>query len=176
MKYFFVSIIFLNLVSGCARPNFARKNSLPTNPPPPVTETEKPSNPPQDTPGPTPQEKCDSNYLETLKHQCILIRWTTLPSEDNFADFTFDIKNKSSTLAVPIGTWSVSLWMPSMNHGSSPITVEEILSPSPGLNHSYTAKEVYFSMHGDWIIRFQFKAASGFEIFDNDQIVVPYVF
>ena len=57
----------------------------------------------------------------------------------------------------------VALWMPSMGHGSSPVTVERLDTGT------YRASEVFFTMKGDWEIRIQLK--EGDEV--RDQAIVP---
>lgn len=43
----------------------------------------------------------------------------------------------------------VKLWMPSMNHGSMPVTIEKVS------NGVYEAREIFFTMPGEWDIHFQ---------------------
>lgn len=45
----------------------------------------------------------------------------------------------------------VLLWMPSMGHGSSPVTLEKV---APG---QYRVSRVFFVMRGDWEIQFKLK-------------------
>jgi hypothetical protein len=47
------------------------------------------------------------------------------------------------------GEVAVVLWMPSMGHGSSPVSVAKI---DVG---TYRASQVFFTMPGDWEIRIQ---------------------
>lgn len=49
---------------------------------------------------------------------------------------------------------AVVLWMPSMGHGSSPVTIERLD------RGTYRVSEVFFTMAGDWEIRVQLKAGN----------------
>ncbi len=84
---------------------------------------------------------------------CINFLWETRPTETTFGSFIFavvDAETRSTINAPKADSVKVELWMPSMGHGSSPVTIEKL---SEGL---YRASRVYFSMGGDWEIRFQF--------------------
>jgi hypothetical protein len=59
----------------------------------------------------------------------------------------------------PEGSPSVVLWMPSMGHGSSPVTVTRLDIGT------YLANEVFFIMPGEWQIKFQLKRAD--EVIDE---------
>jgi hypothetical protein len=61
-----------------------------------------------------------------------------------------------------VGNVSVALFMPSMGHGSSPITVERL---DVG---TYRAKNVFFTMAGNWEIQFMLKAGDAV----TDQAVI----
>jgi hypothetical protein len=88
-------------------------------------------------------------------HTCVGISWEKLPTETEFGSFVFTLTSEAGLLTdLSVATNGilnpkVVLWMPSMGHGSAPVTVERI---STGL---YRAKNVFFTMKGDWEIRFQ---------------------
>jgi hypothetical protein len=58
----------------------------------------------------------------------------------------------------------LKLWMSSMGHGSSPVTIREL---APG---EYEVSRIYFSMPGDWDLRFQLKQGTTVV----EQVVVRY--
>ncbi len=68
--------------------------------------------------------------------------------------------------ADPINDVIVQLWMPSMNHGSSPV---KVLRESAGV---YFATQIFFTMTGDWEVRFQLKQGRTL----LEQSVESYVF
>lgn len=81
---------------------------------------------------------------------CVKLTWETFPTESQFGSFIFTLSDLATdrldlTSPNPI---SVVLWMPSMGHGSSPVSIETI---APGI---YRAKKVFFNMKGDWEVRF----------------------
>ena len=84
---------------------------------------------------------------------CVDLKWEKHSTEDDFGSFIFITTDSNGTLqdlavdaAAPL---KIVLWMPSMGHGSSPVTVERV---SLGI---YRASKVFFSMKADWEIRFQ---------------------
>lgn len=95
-------------------------------------------------------EKCPLKY--PLSHLCAKIEWITGPDGDQENSFLIKFWNEQS--GSPDGPYTTpsqkvfaQLWMPSMGHGSSPIT---LTSKSSGI---YKATKVFFVMPGDWEIR-----------------------
>lgn len=87
----------------------------------------------------------------------IWLKWELMPTEEKFGSFILKIGHPNSADRTPVlqdieGDVAVVLWMPSMGHGSSPITVERI---DVG---TYRASKVFFTMPGDWEIRVQRKS------------------
>lgn len=85
------------------------------------------------------------------------LSWESFPTEEEFGSFIlkFGRANRADGSAIPSdidGQIEVVLWMPSMGHGSSPVTVEKV---DVG---TYRASEVFFTMPGDWEIRVQRKS------------------
>lgn len=60
----------------------------------------------------------------------------------------YDLKNMS-VIKAPENPLSVRLWMDSMNHGSSPTTVESL---APGV---FRVSKIYFIMDRDWTVHFE---------------------
>ncbi|MBO9667733.1 MAG: FixH family protein [Bdellovibrio sp.] len=88
----------------------------------------------------------------TQSSLCASLDWVQGPQSPNESEFILKFWNKSSgTKAGPFvdppQTLSVILWMPSMGHGSSPVTIEKIE------DGTYRVRRVYFIMPGDWEIR-----------------------
>jgi hypothetical protein len=122
--------------AGCARPKFSSP-SLGSN-----SGSEKQEH-----------SACDVKF--SVSGDCVSFVWETVPaSVKDYGSFLFKIYrlNKgdgSMVLVEASGTVVVQLWMPSMGHGSSPVTVEHL---DVG---TYRAKQVLFIMPGQWEIRFQ---------------------
>lgn len=84
---------------------------------------------------------------------CIEMDWESFPTESEFGSFLlrFTDVNDRDLLISPDHELGIILWMPSMGHGSSPVTLREI---EEGI---YRASDVFFIMSGAWDIRFQLK-------------------
>ncbi|MBL7687617.1 MAG: FixH family protein [Bdellovibrionaceae bacterium] len=83
---------------------------------------------------------------------CVQMLWEQRPTETTFGSFIFsfvDSDTRASIVPPKADSIKVVLWMPSMGHGSSPVTVEKL---SDGV---FRASRVFFSMGGDWDVRFQ---------------------
>jgi hypothetical protein len=91
-------------------------------------------------------------YFKT-EDLCLSTKWEIMPSENSFGKMTFSFyhQDDSSLFFSPNNQPSILLWMPSMGHGSSPVTISFI---EEGL---YQASEIFFIMPGAWEIRFQLK-------------------
>ena len=98
---------------------------------------------------------------------CFSHAWEKMPTEKDFGSFTFKISRDNAfdqTMVMhdfsdPV---TVILWMPSMGHGSSPVTLERIDTGT------YRASRVFFSMPGEWELRVQVK--NGTDV--KDQAVI----
>ncbi len=93
---------------------------------------------------------CTATFTTT--QACVVMKWEKLPTESEMGSFIFLVSSAGGDLLTDPASdtpLKIVLWMPSMGHGSSPVTVEKL---STGL---YRAKNVFFSMKGDWEIRFQ---------------------
>ena len=67
----------------------------------------------------------------------------------------FLLISKKNKIASDIPTdFKIFLWMPSMGHGSSPVTIKKIAT---GI---YDVTDVYFIMDGDWQIKVQLKTGT----------------
>jgi len=130
MKNFF--FLFLALIAGCANPLYA------------------PENDPKGNSGQGTELSCLAQFRSGL---CVSWAWEKLPTEEEFGSFTFKLYRDSATgkILEDISGLSVLLWMPGMGHGSSPITLERLATGS------YRATRVFFTMRGEWEIRFQSK-------------------
>lgn len=63
------------------------------------------------------------------------------------------------------GEVQVVLWMPSMNHGSAPTSVEPVRDVSGKvLLGQYLVRQIYFTMGGDWEVRVLLKNHLGIEM------------
>lgn len=78
--------------------------------------------------------------------------WKSGPSTSNESLLKIEWKNGSShSPTEPPGTFEISLWMPSMRHGSAPTQIQRVLDtqglPLIGV---YEISNMYFTMGGDW--------------------------
>lgn len=145
---FWTALIILSL-AGCAKPNYKE----PTKP-------EAQSQKPQDPAGP-PAPPCEL-FLPQQRF-CVSFKWLTQPDTQTFGNFEFKFfaQERPDLFISPSGgDVSVLLWMPSMGHGSSPVTVEKTA------DGEYKASKVFFIMPGSWEIHIQIK---------NDKTVVDEV-
>ena len=96
-------------------------------------------------------EECQM-YFES-EGLCLRARWQTMPTEDTFGSMilTFTEKNSPSRPVSPKRDPFIQLWMPSMGHGSSPVTI------TPLDEGVYRAEDIFFIMPGPWDIRYQLK-------------------
>jgi hypothetical protein len=145
-------LFLLFLMSACAKPNY--EDSASTN-----------NNSLQDQ----AQGKiaCQAKFNSG---DCVNFNWQTLPSETGFGSFIFKTYRLNLGDGTPVpedqnGELSVVLWMPSMGHGSAPVQVKRL---DVG---TYQATNIFFTMKGNWEIRFQTK--NGTHDLE-DQAVIPY--
>ena len=84
---------------------------------------------------------------------CLSTKWNQRPSESEFGEMilTFKDAKDPERLVDPIANPTIILWMPSMGHGSSPVSIERV-----GLG-TYRAFDIFFIMPGEWDIRYQLK-------------------
>ncbi|WP_413584443.1 FixH family protein [Bdellovibrio sp. HCB274] len=86
---------------------------------------------------------------------CADVQWSLGPQSPAESEFTLKFWNNtdssSGPFVDPANNLSVILWMPSMGHGSSPVTIEKI---ETGV---YRVRRVFFIMPGDWEIRISLK-------------------
>lgn len=73
---------------------------------------------------------------------CATLTWQNPPSSTGSSPFTLQFQNPLTTEQL-----SVVLWMPSMGHGSAPVTI------STSDQQTFQITDVYFIMPGDWEVR-----------------------
>lgn len=83
---------------------------------------------------------------------CASLTWTQGPVSPAESEFILKFWNaayssENGPYVDPTNNLSVVLWMPSMGHGSSPVTIEKLES---GV---FRVRRVYFIMPGEWEIR-----------------------
>jgi hypothetical protein len=142
VKTFLTLLILVSALSACANPVYA---------------------PSAENPGKT----SDDSRFKT--GQSVSVVWEKLPTEDGFGSFffrTFRRNPDGTTTFEDIENLAITLWMPSMGHGSSPVTIDHL-----GLG-DYRASKVFFSMRGEWEIRFQIKTGQNVQ----DQVALPFSF
>lgn len=131
------------LLTACAKPNYE--------------EAER--NPAADELG-----TCDAFFSQA--NACVDLIWDTKPTKDTKGSFYVEVfhpEDRSHFIDLQ-NDLEVVLWMPSMGHGSSPVTVEKT---APG---QYRVTNVFFIMPGDWEI--QFKLKNGTTVLE--QTALPY--
>jgi len=92
---------------------------------------------------------------------CASLEWRSRPTPSKASEFRLRFWDpskgtESGPYVRPQGAVGVKLWMPSMGHGSRPVTVTE----SPGASGVYDATNVIFIMGGPWEIWVQLKKGS----------------
>lgn len=110
-RLFATTLLFITtLLTSCADPKYVNpNNALGRNPEQKMSAC---------------QEKFASGY-------CVSYAWEKMPTETEFGSFLFKTFRPNLGDGSPIevdleGTHAVVLWMPSMGHGSSPVTVEQL--------------------------------------------------
>ena len=103
---------------------------------------------------PTAEPSCPISFDKS--GLCGQLTWKGEVSDEVENAFSFRIWNKiTSRPEGPYsdveGSFAVQLWMPSMGHGSSPVTVTRTAAGE------FEVSRVYFVMPGDWDIRLQIK-------------------
>lgn len=131
MKIF---LFFFCLLLGCADPKYLPKNSGDENRP----------------------QTLDCKIQFKQSQLCVDLVWEKIPSESEVGVFTFVTYQKKSfdqeiEFLDPQTLPQVILWMPSMSHGSSPVSISR-----EGVGH-FRAENVFFIMPGEWQIRFQIR-------------------
>ena len=134
----------LIILSACARPNY-----------------EEPVGPAAGELG-----SCDAYFATS--DACIDLIWEKKPSENEMGTFVLEFyrRGERGEFVNLANTLEVTLWMPSMGHGSSPVTVEKL---APG---QYRVTRVFFIMGGTWEI--QLKHKNGNTVLE--QAAIPYHF
>lgn len=130
-----IVLFFLFGLVSCARPNY-QDDSPNTN------QSEN-----------NVDSSCGLKFDQT--HFCGHITWEKQQSEDEMGSFLiqFGVLGSDNQLVpqTPPASLTVVLWMPSMGHGSSPVSITAL---STGL---YRVSNVWFSMPGEWLIQVKFK-------------------
>jgi len=116
----------------------------------------------------TPGQKADACQAKFASERCVSYTWEKMPTDRDVGSFLFKTFRPNAADGSPVledldGTVAVMLWMPSMGHGSSPVTVERV---DVG---TYRATQVFFVMRGEWEIHFQVKDGNSV----RDQAIVP---
>ena len=129
MKNLFLTSLLL--LSACARPDYINPSEI---------------NGAQNN----AHQSCTLNL--TQSGLCASLTWTQGPVSPAESEFILKFWNATGSsengpYVDPTNTLAVVLWMPSMGHGSSPVTIEKL---EPGV---YRVRRVYFIMPGEWEIR-----------------------
>jgi hypothetical protein len=91
-------------------------------------------------------------YFKT-EDLCLKVDWELMPTSSTFGSMllTFTDKRDPAQPLSPKAHPFVKLWMTSMGHGSSPVTMSYV---QEGI---YRAENVFFIMPGPWDILYQLK-------------------
>lgn len=95
-------------------------------------------------------------HIFKTENLCLKTAWVQRPSESTYGEMTLHFVDPSDETRFidPKSDPFIVLWMPSMGHGSSPVTIERI---DVG---RYKASEIFFIMPGAWDIRYQLKSGT----------------
>lgn len=123
------SLCFVFLATACARPDYISRDEL------------------------NPSQADDCALTFTNSQLCLTVTWLNGPTVSGSSDFEVrfwdkNTGNKNGPYVNPPGTLGVLLWMPSMSHGSAPVTITPL---APG---EFKVTNVYFIMPKDWEVRF----------------------
>lgn len=148
-------ILSLLIVVGCAKPQSAVENQ-------PV-QTDQSQGPRETT---TP-----CSVQMDLSRLCLTWSWEKRPTPQEYGSFVFKTFRLNLYDQTPIETNldshpKVILWMPSMGHGSVPTQVTQIDTGT------YRVTQVFFTMPGDWEIRFH--VTQDQEIIDHATISINF--
>jgi len=99
-----------------------------------------------------------AKILKTSQHS-LSLNWLSRVNSTEEAHALLIVKKNGVASDLP-DQIKVFLWMPTMGHGSSPITIKKIAT---GL---YDLSQVYFIMDGFWQLRIQVK--NGIDIIDEE--------
>ncbi len=133
-----ILIAILFLLSGCAKPKYVESS------------INKASD--------TTSDKADLCQLDFKKlNACASIKWETLPTQKDSGSFILQFYSNGADFALTRAP-RVFLWMPSMGHGSSPVTVKVISSSA------FNVEKVFFIMPGEWDINVLIQNENGASI------------
>lgn len=99
-----------------------------------------------------------AKVLKTTQHSLVL-NWLSPVNSADEAHALLIVKKNGVVVDLPEQI-QIFLWMPTMGHGSSPITIKKI---GTGL---YDLSQVYFIMDGFWQLRVQIK--NGNDVVDEE--------
>lgn len=126
IKFYSILLTFTFLSLGCAKPNYIN------------SDTNKISAPKSEK-----TETCQI-FFKSL-NVCANLKWNILPTQNDSGSFSLHFYNNGvdfSLTKIP----RVFLWMPSMGHGSSPVTIKSVSASN------FNIEKVFFIMPGEWDI------------------------
>jgi hypothetical protein len=125
-----IALLLLSLFFSCAKPNYQEQK----------TEVIR-----------DVLSSCD--YLFKTEELCLNFKWIKQPTESQFGEMEVRFTDLADERIFihPENEFHLYLWMSSMGHGSSPVTIEKL---SEG---KFLVKDVFFIMPGPWEIHFQLK-------------------
>jgi len=129
------------------------------SPTPSLVPSPAPTVVPMPSPSPEVPDHCPLSFKTS--GYCASLIWQSTPSDQGPMSFTLQFWNvaggsSQGPYADPPGAVIVKLWMPSMGHGSSPITLSHSQNSNgnavPGV---FLGTDAYFIMPGDWDVHVQ---------------------
>lgn len=145
--------VLIAILAGCAEPKYETVQQAPA--------------------GNTSQSQkvTECEVLFQNSRYCLLWRWEQMPTSTQVGSVVFKVvrANALDDSPMPVDLTAIPaliLWMPSMGHGSSPTTVEQVDTGS------FRARNVFFIMPGEWELKFQVKDGSTIQ----DEAVVTLTF
>ena len=96
----------------------------------------------------------ECEYFFSSEKICLKTEWTKKPSESSFGEMNLSFVDSvdQTRFIDPLHEPYLLLWMPSMGHGSSPVTMERV---DVG---RYRAQDIFFIMTGEWDLHYQLKS------------------
>lgn len=168
--------LFFSLLISCARPNYQDNPPSPDNSnyqgsPPSLDDSQNPSVEDSSKTIHTEKPKACSYVLKN-ESLCVSLKWIQFPTQKEYGSFVLSFENLQQN-SVPIEgvltslfkRLSIVLWMPSMGHGSVPVTISAKNATSLSVTH------VFFIMPGEWEIRVQIREGAQEKDEKDEQVI-----
>jgi hypothetical protein len=151
-------LTYLGLIFSCTRPQLPAPSIAPN-----LSKIHKT----------TGLSQFDCQWKFTNSKLCLHWKWETLPTDTEYGSlivrtYHLSILDNFPILESPSLSLKLELFMPSMNHGSSPTNTTQL---EPG---TFKVQDIFFVHAGHWELRFQLVDPENHHV--SDTINIPYHF